>query len=512
MARRLLPLLGMRTLILLLALLAAPLAAAGQTTPAPDGTVIESAEVTGLALDDLSPGLRQAISALAGQPLQREQLNALAARIEAEHPDVVAAARDALLPTGGVRVMFLVARITDSPELTENINARYVVDDVVLSGVSPADVSRDLRDELETLAGRQFDPEEAERLRQKLAAELPDYDVRRRMSRAAEPGRIRLVFEVERSERGRWLRFSPSRSKVVYHEDHGWSGVLDVDLGGRRNNQVTLGFVLGNDDDLVEEYSGYRFRFENRHAGTDRLGVSFEISRLTQDWRDVTLSSLGSAFGAPQAYRRRIAADPRLSFAITRHLHVSGGISASSLTPLEIGRERERATAFVAGAGFDRTWRPDHGARHDVTAGYEVRAGAEALASDLVYRRHVVHARYQAEGGPTTFIADFRVGRITGAPPLFERFTLGDTATLRGWNKYDLAPAGARRMWHQSVEFRYRSFAYFLDAGSVWDDGVDHEVRLGSGVGFHGDRSFLTVAFPLNADDVSATFMVGVRF
>ena len=31
-------------------------------------------------------------------------------------------------------------------------------------------------------------------------------------------------------------------------------------------------------------------------------------------------------------------------------------------------------------------------------------------------------------------------GVLTGTAPLFERFSLGNTTTLRGWNKYDLAP------------------------------------------------------------------------
>jgi hypothetical protein len=503
----------MSTLAFVLALLAAPLPALAQTPTVAGGAIIESADVSGLRWDDLSPGLRQAIAALAGQPLDRERLNALAARIEGERPDVVAAVRDVALPDGRARVVFLAARISDDAGLVENINARYIVEAVATRGVPDDTISQDLRDELQALVGRPLDPGEADRLSRRLTGELPDYDVSRRMSRGGEPGRVRIVFELSQSERSRWLRFSPSRSKVVYHESHGWSGVLDVDLGGRRDNQVTLGFVLGNDDDLIEEYSGYRLRFENRKAGTERLGVSFELSRFSQDWRDVTLSALATIPGVSAAYRRRVTIEPRVSVALSRHLWVNGGVSTSELQPLEGGAASDHANAFVAGVGYSRSWRRDDADRRQaVDAGYELRAGAEALASDLDYRRHLGRARYQVEGGHTTFIADVRVGRINGRAPLFERFSLGDSSTLRGWNKYDLAPAGAGRMWHQSVEFRYRAFAYFVDAGAVWDDGVEHKIRLGTGIGFHTDHSFLTFAFPLNADDVHATFMVGVRF
>src|SRR6188508_3416590 len=120
----------MRTLALLLALVTAPFAVHAQESAVPDGAVIESAEVSGLALDQLSPGLQQEIAALAGQSVNRERLNALAARIEGERPDVVAAVRDVAQPDGRVRVVFLVARISDNEGLAENINARYTVEHV----------------------------------------------------------------------------------------------------------------------------------------------------------------------------------------------------------------------------------------------------------------------------------------------------------------------------------------------------------------------------------------------
>ena len=69
-------------------------------------------------------------------------------------------------------------------------------------------------------------------------------------------------------------------------------------------------------------------------------------------------------------------------------------------------------------------------------------------------------------------------GGINGEAPLFERFSLGDSRTLRGWNKYDIAPAGGDRMFHASLEYRYRMLAMFLDSGSVWDTGDERRVRF----------------------------------
>jgi hypothetical protein len=64
----------MRTVALLLAVLGcAPLPATGQEIDAPEGALIESATVSGISFDQLSPGLRSDISALEGTPLDRGQ-------------------------------------------------------------------------------------------------------------------------------------------------------------------------------------------------------------------------------------------------------------------------------------------------------------------------------------------------------------------------------------------------------------------------------------------------------
>src|SRR6478735_1117317 len=46
-------------------------------------------------------------------------------------------------------------------------------------------------------------------------------------------------------------------------------------------------------------------------------------------------------------------------------------------------------------------------------------------------------------------------GILNGDAPLFERFTLGDSSTLRGWSKFDLAPVGGTRVAHGSLEYTF---------------------------------------------------------
>jgi len=508
----------MRTTVglLLLLLFGTTVTVAAQAPATPDEPVIEAAEVSGIALDQLSPGLRQDIEALAGARLNRYRISALAARIEAERPEVVAASREVVRPDGRVRIVFLVARISENTDLSSNINARYTVEDVEITGFDESKISRALRDDLETLVGHPLDSDEAEGLAKRLEAEQPDYRVHRRTARGTEPGRVRVIFQFNRSEESRWLRWPRSRSKFVFQEDLGWSGVLGISPTFD-NNKFSLGFVWGNNDDLVEEYSGFWLRFANREAGHKRLGVSFEFSNFEQTWEPVTLAAVDSDPAIPRAYHKRFTAQPLVSFAFTRHVRFNGGVSVSELEPLaEDIAPSQRANAGVASIGYDQTWRSDRGRRHEieqrVEAGYQLRAGTTALDSDLIYKRHFGEARYRVEYRHSTFIAELQLGRITGQAPLFERFTLGDTSTLRGWNKYEIAPAGASRMWHQSVEYRFHGFAYFFDAGSLWEGGADQKIRLSTGVGFHGDHAFVTFGVPLNADDVNGKFVLGIRF
>jgi outer membrane protein assembly factor BamA len=102
-------------------------------------------------------------------------------------------------------------------------------------------------------------------------------------------------------------------------------------------------------------------------------------------------------------------------------------------------------------------------------------------------------------------------GAITGRAPLFERFTLGDSATLRGWDKYDIAPVGGERIIYSSVEYRYTGLALFLDVGSVWDADAESKLRVSAGFGFHAGPAFLVVGFPLNTDNLRTVVTLGLR-
>ena len=501
---------GMRTLGLFLTLLAAtPQAATDQKPVVPEGTIITSAQVTGFDIDRLSPGLRDAIRSLAETPLKQETLDALAARLEAERPNYVAAVRATMDPGGQARVFFVMGR-RDPPDRDDNINARYIVEEARITGVPDDELTQPLRDDLQALVGKRLDSGDADRFQERLESELPRYDISRRIRRGSEVGRIRLQYEASKKELPAWLNFVPLKANGLFHSEQGWGSYLDLGIGDE-NIRFTPIVAIDNADDLVEEYSGWGLRFETRKLGTRRLGASLEWSRFDQDWRAPTLATLATRPDIPGPYDTRSTISPLLKFAFTPELSIAAGVSISELEPLLPATTSQMANAAVASLEFNRRWKESSDARHHVEGSFGVRAGSRELESDLAYTRYLGQGSYRFDFGRHHVQAIGMAGSITGHPPLFERFTLGDSSTLRGWDKYEIAPAGADRMFYSSVEYRYTGLALFLDIGSVWDDNTQKQVRVSTGVGFHAGPTFFVVGFPLNTDNLSAVFTMGLR-
>lgn len=501
----------MRTIGLLITLLAvAPQAATDQKLVVPEGTIITSAQVTGFDVDRLSPGLRQEIRNLAGTPLKQQRLDELAARIEAERPRYVAAVRAVIESDGQARVFFVMGR-QSAPERDDNVNARYIVEQADITGVPEAELTQALRDDLRGLVDQRLDSGGADRLQERMERELPRYEIFRRIQRGSERGRIRLVYEARKKEPPPWLRFEPLRSNVVYHSEHGWGSYLDLAMG-YRSIRFTPIVAINDSEDLVEEYSGYGLRFETRKLGSRRLGASLEWSQFDQDWRGATRDALALKAEIPSLYSERSTVTPVLKFAITPDLSLAAGVSITELEPLDGATDSQMANAAVASIGYARRWEPDGSdATHRVDANFGVRAGSRALESDLAYTRYLGQGWYRYDFGRHHVQASGMAGGITGEAPLFERFTLGDSTRLRGWDKYEIAPAGGDRVAYAAIEYRYAGVALFFDVGSVWDANTERRVRASAGFGFHAGPAFFTVGFPLNTDNLTAIFTVGLR-
>ena len=499
--------------LVLTLLMFAPATARAQVTTPPDGTQITSAQVSGVELSRLSPGLRDDIGKLTGTPLDRQQLRALAERLEGEQPRYVAAVRITADPAGGARVVFVVARMKD-PEQQANINEKYLVEDVIVRGVADSAVSAEIRAALDALKGKPLDSDQAERIEIQLRAAFPQYDVSRSTKRGDQPGHIDVVFHLGRKESTRWLRFDPLNANGTYHSDQGWGANLAIGMGSK-DFRFTPFIPIDTTDDLVEEYSGFGMRFESRKLGTERLGLNIEGSWLDMNWRPSTLAAIALDPSLPFPYEDRATFTPVLKFAVTRGLTVGGGVGISELETLESFsgfRGTSMANVAIGSVGYNFQKKSDPGGRHYLDAGLTFRAGLDELESDYVYNRSRAHADYSYRSGKHRVLVSGLAGFIDGNAPLFERFTLGDVRTLRGWDKYEIAPAGGDRMYHGSLEYRFSVVQLFVDVGSVWNDGTERKLRASTGIGVVAGPVFMTVGIPLNTSDLRAVFMMGFRF
>jgi outer membrane protein assembly factor BamA len=145
-------------------------------------------------------------------------------------------------------------------------------------------------------------------------------------------------------------------------------------------------------------------------------------------------------------------------------------------------------------------------------AGYSLRAATKILGSDFAYARHHWNVGYTFTRDHNTVLVTFVGGVIAGQAPLFERYVLGNSSTLRGWNKYDIDPLGGSRMAHGSVEYRYRYFQIFYDAGAVWDRGEAISPHCSAGVGLRKDGFSVAVAFPIKDGRVEPVLIAGMNF
>jgi outer membrane protein assembly factor BamA len=142
-----------------------------------------------------------------------------------------------------------------------------------------------------------------------------------------------------------------------------------------------------------------------------------------------------------------------------------------------------------------------------------LRAATGVLESDRVFSRHEMDASYRLREGHSRLDIRFLAGQIGGVAPIFERFVLGNSRLLRGWNKFDLVPLGASHVVHGTLEYSYRGLLLFYDTGAIWDKPAQREQKNSLGIGFRSKDGFqLAVAFPVRNGSVDPIFYIGAGF
>jgi outer membrane protein assembly factor BamA len=168
---------------------------------------------------------------------------------------------------------------------------------------------------------------------------------------------------------------------------------------------------------------------------------------------------------------------------------------------------------------YHQRWAGSGDSTQQLDAGYSLRAATTLLASDLPYTRHLAHMKYNYSSRTQSVEVTVMAGAISGEAPLFERFSIGDSTLLRGWNKYDLDPLGGNRLAYGSVTYGYHVMRVFYDAGSVWDQGKSPEAKESAGVGISSGLGvlekgafLLALAFPLREGHVTPVLIAGMNF
>ena len=276
---------------------------------------------------------------------------------------------------------------------------------------------------------------------------------------------------------------------------------------------MTAGIVSDNDA-LAERLAGVNGRYEYRRvAGIEQLGLRFAAESYHQKWNQATrLAAYETPEGPAPLYRSRHNFEPAVTLALAGPLSISVGAGFQRMEPDFPASATCAANAVVAAARYHRRMEDSGSGQHDLDAGYSLRAATRVLDSDFVYARHRASVRYAYERGRHVILDQAMAGAIAGRAPMFERFVLGTSSTLRGWNKFDLEPLGADRMAHNTLEYRYRWLEVFYDAGAVWSQGQAAVARHAVGMGVRQNGFSVAVAFPVRENRVEPIFIMGMNY
>jgi len=325
-----------------------------------------------------------------------------------------------------------------------------------------------------------------------------------RLLRGSSPDHVKIVMDVAGK------RVDLSVPRLLYHSSEGLSGSVNGTLIAG-DSRFTAGLV-SDGDELVERFTGIRTRYENRHLGSDRVRLRFEFDSYHEQWNHSTLSALGQDSQVAGLYRTRQNFEPVVTIQVAKPLTVSFGAGFQRFETEGPGERTQLANAAITDVQYFQQFEGGVFGQQSLQADYSLRVATRALDSDYAYSRHRWELRYTVARGRQSLSEEAVGGFILGPAPLFERFQLGTSSMLRGWNKWELDPLGGSRVVYNSVEYRYGFFEAFYDAGAIWDPGQDMVVRHSLGVGVRKNSFLVATAFPIRGGRASPVFMVGMNY
>ncbi|HEX4134695.1 MAG TPA: hypothetical protein VHY84_08820 [Bryobacteraceae bacterium] len=397
-----------------------------------------------------------------------------------------------------------------------NVNRQYIVESVSVAGVevdemAPSKLPKTLRQRLTSLVGEQCDVATLEELSAQIRRELRLRTVTEHLSKGSAPGRIKVDFEMVRRD----LFFDVSLPRFLYHSKQGFTGELDAST---RIHQNDLSFgVISDGDDLTERFTGITARYDSAGfgyiAGLERVHVGVSLEDYHEQWNEATVNALpGSGL---DLYRSRWNVAPEVTFAVAKPLTVSIGASFEEMqseSPEGAGRAANAATLDVH---YSHRIEGDS-VQQQIDGKYSLRIATRALGSTYTYARHLVSMKYEAKSGRQTISDEFTGGAIVGQAPLFDRFVLGSSSTLQGWDRYEIDPLGASRVVHNEVTYGYRvgegTVEGFYDTGALWQSDHGGMLRHSLGAGYKQGIFVLSMGFPVRNGRIEPVFMAGMNY
>jgi Omp85 superfamily domain len=382
---------------------------------------------------------------------------------------------------------------------------------VEISGHADGKISSFLRSDLNRMVGEKVDPESIDNLARRIKKELHVTSVSHRLLRGDEAEHVKVVFDVK----GHRQDVDVTIPKFIFNSKQGWSAAAEIGTSVAKN-AFTFGLVSDNDT-LPERYTGITARYENRSLGTDRVRLRFAFASYHDQWNSTSENFLsqqpfGPADQVPGIYRTRQDIEPAVTLVLAKPLTLTVGAGFQRFETQYPNTQFQASNALVTSLRFHHQVEDSDANKHDVDATYSLRAGIRALDSDFSFVRHLAQARYNYKHGHHELSDEMIAGVITGQAPIFERFVLGNSSTLRGWNKFDIDPVGGDRVVHNTVDYRYRWFETFWDTGAIWSRSETVVPRHSLGAGFRDGAFFVAVAFPIKMAKVEPIFMVGMNY
>jgi surface antigen Omp85-like protein len=412
------------------------------------------------------------------------------------------------------------------PTADLNVNSRYTIESINFVDQREYKLSASSLDEIRRLVGAKLSSDALDRLVQRIRGELRAHEVTFKLTRGAAPESVRVLIQVDRAGGS----FDASVPTLSYNSALGFTGTgqLATTIGP---NAFTFR-MLRDTDNLIERFSGVQVQYERLAVANGRVSLGFEFDGYQDQYGNSTLAALASdsrpssqpsLIGAG-AYGSRLNYQPSATFVLAAPLTLTVGLSFEQLNNLPLAARSESANAVIDTLRYHRRWfasdkQGSGPSTQELDAGYSLRAATTLLASSLAYTRHVAHLKYNYSSRTQSVEVTLIAGAIYGQAPLFERFSLGDSTLLRGWNKYELDPVGGNRLAYGSVTYGYHIMRVFYDTGSVWDQGKSPEAKSSAGVGVSSGLGVLekgaflvALAFPLRQGHVTPVVIAGMNF